>query len=188
MIVDDKNELVSENSTNNLSVEGGFLVNLGPKRNRANTDHEDFDQKAEKKFKKFNNFTNLYKSATVKFSQTENKDCTENNIGQELNPNNQKLFLMSKMSTTTEVDLELEQKYSNLLDKEEDISAEFKELNDEIQNYALKDLKNDDKKLNEDNVDDADNYPLDENLKAAQEEINAVYMEKQNSRSRYLSL
>ena len=144
MIVYDKNEIVSESSTNNLSVEGGgFLVNLGPKRNRANTDHEDFNQKAERKFKKFNNFTNLYKSTSVKFPQTEIKDCAENNFmqGQELNPSNQRLFLMSKMSTTTEVDLELEQKYSNLLDKEEDISAEFKELNDEIINYALKALE-----------------------------------------------
>jgi hypothetical protein len=184
MIVDDKNELVSENSTNNLS-DGGFLTNLAPKRDRANTDHEDFNQKAEKKFKKFCNFTNLYKSA-VKSPQSDNKDSSDSVIQQELNANNHKLFLKSKMSTTTEVDLELEQKYSNLLDKEDDISAEFKELNDEINNYALKDLKNEgDKKLNEE---DENSQIENDNLRASQDEINQIFMEKQNSRSRYLSL
>jgi hypothetical protein len=186
MIVDDKNELVSESSTNNLS-DGGFLTNLGPKRTRANTDHEDFNQTAEKKFKKFCNFTNLYKAA-VKSPQIEKNEGLDTSFQKDLNQNNQKLFLMSKMSTTTEVDLELEQKYSNLLDKEEDISAEFKELNDEITNYALKDLKNESNKKLIENNDDIENSNMDNELKNAQEEFNTVFLEKQNSRSRYLSL
>lgn len=179
MIVDDRNEVAMENSANYQSKEeGGFLFNLGPKRNRANTDHEDFDQKAEKKFKKFNNFTNLYKS--VKSQTTE----MTSNYSQDIIPH--KLFLMSKMSTTTEVDLELEQKYSNLLDKEEDISAEFKELDEEIKNYALNDNNQHEADMKNEQSDSKLEYES-----SALDNVNendAVYMIKQNSRSRYLSL
>jgi len=55
------------------------------------------------------------------------------------------------MSTTTEVDLELEEKNSYPLDVEEDISAEFKEIENEIKNYANIDYLVDDDDVDKNN-------------------------------------
>lgn len=168
--------------TDNLGIEdGGFLHYLKQGRNRANTDHEDFDEKTKRQITKFNNFSNLcnfkltknYEESNMKETYYSNppeslgkplqgfnielkNDQLHNNseeycketfddknkdnnqdINVDMDKKIQKLYLIPKMSTTAEVDLELEQKYSNLLDNEEDISAEFKEIEDQIKNYGI---------------------------------------------------
>lgn len=169
MIVNNNNNNANINNEeiDNLGINNGhnYLNDYNPyldnsnKRNRANTDHEEYNQRALKQISKFHNFTNLM--TKDKNTSTNNETYIEKeNMILASSTNNpvslQKLYLMNRMSTTTEVDVELEQRCSHILDKEKeqyyneyqsknqdkdedediDFSAEYQEIENEIKNYT----------------------------------------------------
>lgn len=83
------------------------------KRSRANTDHGDWSIK--KEYRNNQEF-NIHESE--KYNDFLDFNNFEENIDVNNNFNNKNLKLTNKMSVTKEVDLELEQKYSNILDEE----------------------------------------------------------------------
>ena len=135
-IVDKKEEITGDDNlawnNNNKGEIENKNIRIGMVRFRSNTDHDDYERTMEKKKNQHNKFDDYSNNLNLNINSNTNINEQENL---------EKLYLKNKMSTTTEVDLELETKYSKMLDNEEDLSAEFNEIDKEIDN-ELKKLEN----------------------------------------------
>lgn len=124
--------------------------NYVKKRSRANTDHGDWCKKLEyKNNQEFNIHESENYNNFLDLNNFEENNDNSNNL------NCKTLKLINKMSVTKEVDLELEQKYSNILDEEYEREVNTntnknKGFDEEyFDNYGKNEFNSDYKKLKE---------------------------------------